>query len=81
MGHDLCERNRWDILKEEFMLLTNTAIACVFGSSIICVDLIIQHIPGKQNFRIQDSNVFLSASLSLSFGVMVRLRSSYSFFW
>lgn len=47
--------------------------ACVVGSSIICVDLIVQHIPGKQNFRIQDSNTFLSSSLSLSFGVMVRL--------
>ena len=38
---------------------------------IICVDLMIQRIPGKHNFRIQDSNTFLSASLSLSFGVMV----------
>lgn len=51
---------------------SNCTIACVFGSSIICIDLIIQHIPGKQNFRIQDSNVFLSSSLSLSSGVMVR---------
>ena len=51
---------------------SNWTTACVFGSSIICVDLIIQHIPGKQNFRIQDSNIFLSSSLSLSFGVMVR---------
>lgn len=47
------------------------AAACVVGASIICVDLIIRHIPGKRNFRVQDSNPFLSSSLSLSFGVMV----------
>lgn len=45
--------------------------ACIVGSSIICVDLVIQRIPGKRNFRIQDNNTFLSSSLSLSFGVMV----------
>lgn len=54
-----------------------SGIACVFGSSIICVDLIIQHFPGKRNFRIQDSDTFLSASLSLSFGVML-FSSLYS---
>ena len=41
------------------------------GSSIICVDLIVRRIPGKRNFKIQDSNAFMSSSLSLSFGVMV----------
>jgi len=46
-------------------------IACVVGSSIICVDLIIQLIPSKRHFRIQDNNAFLSSSLSLTFGVMV----------
>lgn len=40
------------------------------------MDLIVRHIPGKSNFRIQDSNIFLSSSLSLSFGVMVS-PSSY----
>lgn len=50
-------------------LLSGTA--CVFGASIICVDIIIRQFPGKKNFRIQDSDAFLSASLSLSFGVMV----------
>ena len=45
--------------------------ACVVGASIICVDLIIQRIPEKGNFRIQDSNAFLASSLSLSFGIMV----------
>ena len=43
----------------------------MFGASIIGVDLIIRRIPSKRNFRIQDSDAFLSASLSLSFGVMV----------
>lgn len=38
---------------------------------MICVDLVIRYIPGKQDFRIQDSNSFLACSLSLSFGVMV----------
>lgn len=51
--------------------------ACVVGSSIICIDLLVRHIPGKSNFRVQDSNAFLSASLSLSFGVMVR-RCSFT---
>ncbi|KAE9979609.1 hypothetical protein EG328_000776 [Venturia inaequalis] len=48
-----------------------SGIACMAGASIICVDLIIQQIPGHRNFRIQDSNAFLSSSLSLSFGVML----------
>ena len=43
----------------------------VVGSSIICIDLIVQRIPSKRKFRIQDSDAFLSASLSLSSGVMV----------
>ena len=45
--------------------------ACIVGASIIYVDLIVQRFPRCRNFRIQDSNAFLSASLSLSFGVMV----------
>ena len=54
-----------------------SGIACVFGASIICIDILIRQFPGKKNFRIQDSDAFLSASLSLSFGVMVCLLS----FW
>ena len=54
-----------------------SGIACVVGSSIICVDLIVQRIPSKQDFRIQDSDAFLSASLSLSFGVMVSILGPY----
>ena len=41
------------------------------AASIICVDLIIRQFPGKKNFKIEDSNTFLSTGLSLSFGVMV----------
>lgn len=43
---------------------------------MICVDLLIRLIPGKHDFRIQDSNAFLASSLSLSFGVMVSLGPS-----
>ncbi|KAF2836672.1 hypothetical protein M501DRAFT_938977 [Patellaria atrata CBS 101060] len=49
-----------------------SGIACTLGASVICVDLIVRQFPGKKDFRIQDSNVFLSSSLSLSFGVMVK---------
>jgi len=48
-----------------------SGIACVLGASIICADIIIRHFPGMKNFRIQDSDAFLSSSLSLSFGVML----------
>lgn len=46
-------------------------LACVFGASVICVDIFVRLLPGKKDFRIQDSNTFLACSLSLSFGVMV----------
>lgn len=45
--------------------------ACIMGACVICVDLLIRYIPGKADFRIQDSSSFLACSLSLSFGVMV----------
>ncbi|KAG8665612.1 Zinc transporter [Fusarium poae] len=48
-----------------------SGIACVVGASIVCVDVIVRLFPGKKSFRIQDSNVFLACSLSLSFGVML----------
>ncbi|KAF2763501.1 hypothetical protein EJ05DRAFT_472398 [Pseudovirgaria hyperparasitica] len=48
-----------------------SGVACIFGASIICVDVIVRMFPGKKGFRIQDSNAFLSSSLSLSFGVMI----------
>lgn len=53
---------------------TDTTTACTFGAAIICVDLIIRLFPGKKNFKIEDSNGFLSTGLSLSFGVMVRCQ-------
>ncbi|KAF2015266.1 glycosyltransferase family 69 protein [Aaosphaeria arxii CBS 175.79] len=42
-----------------------------FPASIICVDLVVRQFPGKKHFKIEDSNVFLSGGLSLSFGVMI----------
>ena len=45
--------------------------ACILGSFVICVDLLIRRLPGKQSFRINESGPFLASSLSLSFGVMV----------
>lgn len=49
--------------------------ACVFGASFICVDIIVRQFPGKRGWKIQNSDTFLSISLSLSFGVMVRAHS------
>jgi hypothetical protein len=48
------------------------SVACIIGASIIWIDLLICHIPGKSGFNIQESSVFLASALSLSFGVMVR---------
>ncbi|PHH59111.1 hypothetical protein CDD80_1874 [Ophiocordyceps camponoti-rufipedis] len=48
-----------------------SGVACVLGAAIICVDVVVRLFPGKHAFRIQDSNVFLASSLSLSFGVML----------
>ena len=62
MGGKECER---------YLLTSLLSTACVMGACVICVDLVIRYIPGKQDFRIQDSNSFLACSLSLSFGVMV----------
>ena len=80
MDHDLCERYRWvpcpvcSTMRRE--PATDHPEACVAGSSIICIDLLIQCFPQGKNFRIEDSDSFLSSSLSLSFGVMV---SHYAF--
>ncbi|EQK99837.1 Zinc/iron permease [Ophiocordyceps sinensis CO18] len=54
-----------------------SGIACVFGASVICVDVFVRLLPGKHNFRIEESNAFLACSLSLSFGVML-FSSLYS---
>ncbi|KIW22520.1 uncharacterized protein PV07_12398 [Cladophialophora immunda] len=48
-----------------------SGIACVIGSSIICVDIVARQFPRWRHFSISESDGFLSASLSLSFGVML----------
>ncbi|KAL8388631.1 hypothetical protein RB595_009113 [Gaeumannomyces hyphopodioides] len=48
-----------------------SGIACIAGASIICVDSLVRLFPGQKRFRIEESNVFLACSLSLSFGVMI----------
>lgn len=53
------------------MLTLDLPIACVVGATLICVDALVRLLPGKRNFRIEDSNVFLASALSLSFGVML----------
>lgn len=57
-----------------------TSIACILGASIICIDVLVRYIPGKKNFKIQESNGFLAASMSLSFGVMVGCRCTILIF-
>ncbi|KLU84291.1 hypothetical protein MAPG_03335 [Magnaporthiopsis poae ATCC 64411] len=48
-----------------------SGIACTAGALIICVDSLVRLFPGQKRFRIEESNVFLACSLSLSFGVMI----------
>ncbi|KAF2218718.1 Zinc/iron permease [Elsinoe ampelina] len=54
-----------------WIMTSISGVACVLGAAIICADIIVRQFPGKKDFRIQDSDAFLSASLSLSFGVML----------
>ncbi|CAK7204630.1 Zinc transporter [Sporothrix eucalyptigena] len=54
-----------------WILCAMSSIACVAGACIVCVDIFIRMLPGMKSFNIQDSSAFLSASLSLSFGVMI----------
>jgi ZIP family zinc transporter len=49
----------------------------MFGASIIYVEYIVRLFPSWKQFRIQDSNVFLACSFSMSFGVMVRLSLAF----
>lgn len=74
MDHDRAERRWWVHDQEEgrqSVHQTNDHAACIFGAAFICVDVIVRLFPGKKGWRIQDSDTFLSLSLSLSFGVMV----------
>jgi ZIP family zinc transporter len=50
-----------------------SGIACVLGSSLICIDVLLRRFSRRKSFRIVNSNGFLSASLCLSAGVMVPL--------
>jgi ZIP family zinc transporter len=54
-----------------WILAAVSGAACVVGASVIFVDLVVRQFPGKRDFRIQDSNLFLAGSLSMSFGVML----------
>lgn len=54
------------------LLILSISLACILGSGIICVDLILRTITRRKSFQIVNSNGFLSASLCLSSGVMVR---------
>ncbi|KAI5840069.1 Zinc/iron permease [Morchella snyderi] len=56
--------------KTGWILACASGLACVAGSSIICLDLITRQVPRWKHFSIRESTTFLSASLSLSFGVM-----------
>ena len=76
MDHVHSQRHRcvMPLGKDKTMAVTPTnssSAACIIGAAIIWIDLLICRIPGKSDFRIQDSNVFLACALSLSFGVMV----------
>ncbi|KAL2814032.1 Zinc/iron permease [Aspergillus granulosus] len=51
--------------------------ACVLGSSLICLDLLVRRFSPRTDFQIAHSNVFLSASLCLSAGVIL-FTSLYS---
>ncbi|CAG8924556.1 unnamed protein product [Penicillium salamii] len=54
-----------------------SGIACVLGSSIICVDVLVRVLSRRKSFQIANSSNFLSASLCLSAGVML-FTSLYS---
>ncbi|GKZ82435.1 hypothetical protein AnigIFM56816_007252 [Aspergillus niger] len=48
-----------------------SGVACVLGSAVICVDLVLRRLSRRKSFQIVHNNGFLSASLSLSAGVML----------
>ncbi|KAL1861006.1 Zinc transporter [Paecilomyces lecythidis] len=54
-----------------------SGVACVLGSSVICVDLIVRKCSKRKDFEIASNNAFLSASMSLSSGVLL-MSSLYS---
>ncbi|KAL3439569.1 Zinc/iron permease [Aspergillus tetrazonus] len=54
-----------------------SGVACVLGSSVICVDLLLRRFWPRSHFQIVRNNSFLSASLCLSAGVII-FTSLYS---
>ncbi|KAL4867392.1 hypothetical protein BDV12DRAFT_120427 [Aspergillus spectabilis] len=54
-----------------------SGVACVLGSSVICVDILLRRFWPHSNFQIVHNNGFLSASLCLSAGVIL-FTSLYS---
>ncbi|KAA8652404.1 hypothetical protein EYZ11_002885 [Aspergillus tanneri] len=54
-----------------------SGVACVLGSSVICIDVLLRRFSHRKNFQIVNNNAFLSASLGLSAGVML-FTSLYS---
>ncbi|KAI5780166.1 ZIP zinc transporter-domain-containing protein [Peziza echinospora] len=57
--------------KRGWLLASASGAACVLGSCIICLDLLTRCVPAWRGFNIRKNKTFLSASLSLSFGVMI----------
>ncbi|KAL1988458.1 hypothetical protein VTN96DRAFT_9513 [Rasamsonia emersonii] len=72
MGIDENDTRGW-------VMSTVSGVACILGASIICVDLVLHRCASHKHrhFHITSSNAFLSASLSLSSGVML-FSSLYS---
>ncbi|KAL5332898.1 Zinc/iron permease [Aspergillus crustosus] len=54
-----------------------SGVACVLGSSVICIDILLRRFWPNSNFQIVHNNGFLSASLCLSAGVIL-FTSLYS---
>ncbi|EIT78719.1 zinc transporter [Aspergillus oryzae 100-8] len=54
-----------------------SGVACILGSAVICVDVLLRHFSRGKGFQIVNNNAFLSASLCLSAGVML-FTSLYS---
>ncbi|KAJ5788025.1 Zinc/iron permease [Penicillium paradoxum] len=54
-----------------------SGVACVLGSTVICVDVVVRVLSHRKSFQIANSSNFLSASLCLSAGVML-FTSLYS---
>ncbi|KAE8352961.1 Zinc/iron permease [Aspergillus coremiiformis] len=54
-----------------------SGVACILGSAVICVDVLLRHFSKGKGFQIVNNNAFLSASLCLSAGVML-FTSLYS---